>query len=243
MHQGVVARALLFVLLVAAGAAVAGCRNTSRYAPTYDRRLPRIRSVGICAKSVQVESRHTGGMREDRPDIAEDVCRRTLTALWQGLAEAGYAARVHVSPPGWPGNDPQAARAAALVDAVYQSIHDVHHDYGRSKHFEYTIGEAVGQLNDSNSDAVLCVYLQAAVPTGGRRALQVTAAVMGLAAVRVPFLVSASEADLTLMLIDGRSGEVLWCDHYRTITDVRKKLGLRLLVNGATKRLLEPRKR
>ena len=217
--------------------------DSTRYAPTYDRELPRIRSVGICAKSIQVESRHTGGMREDRPDIAEDVRLRTLTALWQRLAEAGYAARVHVSPPDWPASNPRAARAAALVDAVYQSIHDVHHAYGRSKHFEYTIGEAVGQLNDSNSDAVLCVYLQAAVPTGGRRALQVTAALMGLAAVRIPFYVSASEADLTLMLIDGHTGEVLWCDRYRTITDVRRKLGLRLLVKGATKRLLEPRKR
>jgi len=95
---------------------------------------------------------------------------------------------------------------------------------------------------DASADAVLCVSLVGAVPTGGRVGLKVAAFIVG-GLVGAQTLVQLDEAQLTMVLIDRSTGEVLWYNEKTKGTDVRSKRGLRSLVRDVGRYLLKPRKR
>jgi hypothetical protein len=247
-----------FLALVAGAMPVwiGGCAgDTARFGTTYDRRLPEIKSVALRANAIQVQSLHSGGVLENRPEIADAARVWVLAELEQRIAAKGYevhaehapeiapSPEVARSPDAATADEAELTRAVCLVDAVHQSIFEHHYLYGKAREFDYAVGPAAKRLHDAPCDAILCVYLQASVPTEGRQALQVTAAVVGVLVRGIPFRVTGSQADLAIMLIDGRSGDVLWYDRLIAETDVRKQRGQHKLVERIAEHLLEPRKK
>lgn len=238
----------LIALSLGLPALVAGCAGSAaRYGRTYDQSLPAIRAVAIRANAVHVHSLHSGGVLENRPEIATAVQMEILNELERCIGAKGY--RVRVAPVShFPANvssveDTSFYAADRLIDAVHQSILEHHYLYGKSREFDYSVGRSVGRLLDETSDAVLCVYLQAVVPTGGRQALQVTSAVVGIVTMGLPILVSGSQTQMALMLIDCTTGDVLWYDRVSVEIDVRGEHGTRKLAARITKYCLEPRKK
>jgi hypothetical protein len=197
----------------------------------------------IRPNAVAVVSLHAGGITEDRPEIADSVRAAILAELEKQITEKGVAACCATTPASAAADVAMLERATSLVDAVHHSILTHHYQYGKARQFDYTVGETIARLRTSSCDAVLCVYLQAAVPTGSRKALQVTAAVVGVLVAGIPICVSGSQVDLTLMLIDSQTGDVLWYDRYATEADVRKERTIRDVVKHIIKHFLEPRRK
>lgn len=229
------------LILVGVLAIVTGC-NTSRYGARYDECLPQIKAVAVVPLEIQVLSLHTGGAQEPRPDITAEVHARLLEELQKLVTKREYSASVYSR-----GTDEQAEpeaipQAVALARAVGEAIATHHYVHGRERVFDHGLGECITELADQPSDAILMVNLAAFVPTAGRTGLAVTAVVIGVVAgvyVHVP----TSGAALTLMLVDSRSGDVLWYNQAAGEVDVRSKSGLRRLVKRAAAYLLKPRKK
>lgn len=227
----------LLIMLISA-LLVCGC-NTARYGCRHDELLPTIHSVEIRPVDIKVVSLHAGGMTEDRPDILREVWPRLMQEFNTTVSKKQV--RVYISNENL--NESKLAdelsEAEALFRAVCAAITTHHYLYGESRMIDYSLGEAIGRLQDHNCDAVLLVSLQAAVPTGGRVGLAVTAALVQVAT-GIQFNVSTNEALLELMLVHAQTGEVLWYNRLWEQTDVRSKSGLKGLVKDACDYLLKP---
>ncbi|TWT45841.1 hypothetical protein RAS1_22760 [Phycisphaerae bacterium RAS1] len=196
---------------------------------------------------MQIESLHSGGLREPRPDLENDVRARLIAELTDLLRRSGR--EIAAAPADAPTNSstsPAAPRLAAEADArallaaVHEAIVTHHVRYRHRRELDYAVGDAARTLCDAEFDAALVASLQAAVPTGGRSALQ--AAGLAMSAVTQSFVyVPTHEAALTLMLIDA-DGEVLWFGFAAGAVDVLSDSGLRRLVRAAGRRLLHEEK-
>lgn len=226
----------LLVLLLALGC------NTSRYGMSYDERLPQIRRVAVLPAGVEVVSRHTGGMLEPRADLEPEVAE-TATRL---VAEVVSAREVEPIPAARPelADDEESqdlSRRMALMSAINESILTHHYRVGNKVMIDYPAGDASEVLCGEEADAVLCIYLNGIVPTKGRKVLRTTAKVIGfLTGIRIN--VSADEAVLVLVLLDRKTGEVLWFNQSTGgKTNVQEERELKSLVKKCGRYLLKPR--
>lgn len=223
-------------------AMASGCNN-SRYGVTYDKHLPGIRRVAIYPANINVVSLHTGGVEESRPDLEPDVRVRTIAAIRGILRERGFESVAIQSEELEQEGHSAEAKARALVQAISDAIVTHHYEYGNARTFDYLTGDSAATLAGGEAvDAVLCVYLKGAVPTPGRSILAGTAAVVGFVVALVPIPVKTNEAFIMLVLIDCRTGEVLWFNQELARTDVRGERRLRRFIKRACSYLLKPRK-
>jgi hypothetical protein len=234
-----------------------GC-NHARYARTYDEQLPRIARVAVAPVAMKMYARHSGGVLERRTDLEPDLMRKTLSHIERTLADRGCRV-VHPQTiasrradrdgdDGVDGDENPEANAdadadagrLALLSAVRDAIVTHHYEHGDAREIDYSIGGAVDALNGGDADAVLAVYLHGVTPTGGRSLLKGTAVAVGaLTGIRVH--VSTHEALMILMLIDRRSGDILWFNAHAAETSVGGEKRLRSFVRRACSRLLKPR--
>ncbi len=217
-----------------------GCNN-SRYGISYDNRLPQLKRVDLCSLGVEVQSLHSGGALEARPDLVEPARNGVLGAIKKLLAEKGFEAQLSSSAVEYPPSDEVAPQALALARAVQEEIIIHHYEYGSARVIDYHLGHAAHALASEDSDAALGFYLRAVVPTGSRQGLAVTAAVIGVIT-GIHVHVKTNEVALVLMLVDRETGEVLWFNWRVEEMDIRSERGLRKLVERTSKFLLEPRK-
>lgn len=219
---------------------LAGC-NTSRYGISYDRCLPRIKTVAVVPAAIEVMARHTGGVMESRPDLEPDVRARILAEVRGVLAERGAEPQV-VSVMTESGSEGNAAADLALLNAVQDAIVTHHYQVGGEDTFEYPTGEGVKSLlGERDADAVLMIYLTGVVPTTGRKILKGTAMAVSMVT-GIGIQVSTDEAMIALMLVDAETGDVLWFNWHRAKADVQSERQLRKVVEKASAYLLEPRK-
>ncbi len=229
------------LLLIAAVTLVVGCNN-SRYGVHHDQRLPEIQHVGILAPSVKVYSLHTGGVLEERPDLEPKVQQMTVGLVREQVRKHGRMPLVLSIPQTNPAEEESlVAPHLALLQAVQQAITTHHYQHGKDRTFDYVVGDAPHVLGGNNVDALLCVYLEGAVPTSGRKFLKGTAIVMGaLTGIRIH--VKDREATMVVMLLDCRTQEVIWFNLHRDELRVDQEDELRRCVKKACAYLLKPRK-
>jgi hypothetical protein len=217
---------------------IAGC-NTSRYGRGYDQNLPQIRHVAV-VPIVEVTALHTGGVPEPRPDLVPQVRERALDIVEQIVRKQGRGADEAALPAADTPAGEDAAPRLALVQAVAQSVVTHHYQYGKDVILDYSAGDAGAALADEDADAVLYVYLNGIVPTGGRKALQAAIVVGVLTGVHAH--VQTYVATVVLLLADRESGEVLWFNQYAAETSVVNEKTLRQFMERACNYLLKPRK-
>jgi len=220
--------------------ALASCNN-SRYGVNYDRRLPQLKRIALAPSSIVVQSLHTGGVPEARPDMVGPARDRTLDCLATVLIEKKNDYFVIRAAPASQSTETRLAPPQALVSAVQDAILTHHYVYGNERTFEYSVGGAVlADMAANSADAVLWVSLTGIVPTEGREALKATAIVVGVLT-GIWVFVPTDEAVITLMLVDVEEGDVLWFNRFAARKDVRDKDDIEDLVNGVSKYMLEPR--
>lgn len=219
----------------------AGC-SKSRYGVHHDERLAGIQRVGVLVPSVKVYSLHTGGIPEERPDMELAVLEQTVAAIKQEVS------RCHREPVALsvPGLSPEskgnvAADRAALLGAISEGIMTHHYLFGKKRVIDYTSGDAPKVLGRDDIDALLCAYVYGVVPTVGREGLEAAVLVVGLAT-GVPVLAFTKQATLVLLLVDCRTGEVLWFNCTGTGAKVDDKNEFRRLCKDACADLLRPSK-
>ena len=240
-----------------------GC-STARYGLAYDERLPAIRNVRLLPTQVNVYSIHAGGMREERTDLADAVRPRLLSELRNVVRERDRetigerattdkpdtsAKRDNSDERDAPPRQSDAASSRSdeasvrqtliLVTVVEDAIVTHHYEHGDKPTFDYTLGDGVRAVAGEDTDAVLLVRLVAAVPTASRVGVAIVSAAAG-ALSGSPRIVSTVSAEMSLMLVDGNSGDVLWYNRARGAYDVTSDGGLRRLVALATRDMLKP---
>lgn len=227
---------------IVAGITVAICSscNHSRYGITYGTRLPSLKRVAVIVGSVDVYSLHSGGAREARPDMTETASDTMMDNLLAAISSQGIeSTRVQQASQSTtsPANEPTRF---ALVSAVRDSIITHHYLFGNERLIDYSTGDLASVAADDESiDAVLWFHLTGVVPTEGRKALRTTAIVVGVLT-GVHIIVDTQESLLILMLVDAKSGDVLWFNQERKKADVREAKDLKKLAKSATRYLLKP---
>jgi hypothetical protein len=217
-----------------------GC-NHSRYGVAYDRRLPELRRIAVAPAIIEVQSLHSGSLREARPDLVDAARDVTLDSFAEVFAKRKFEWVILRQPTSAPTTQNAAPQACALRDAVRDAILIHHYLFGNKRVFEYSIGDISRvALGSETADAVLWVYLTGVVPTEGRKALKTTAIVDGVLT-GVWIGVSTNEAVIMLMLVDAKNGDVLWFDQLKDKADVREPKQVRRLVRAASSYLLKPR--
>ena len=136
--------------------------------------------------------------------------------------------------------DNSTAGRLALLAAVSESIVTHHYLYGKERIIDYATGDASNVLGGEDVDALLCVDVQGVVPTTGRQILQGTAMVMG-ALTGIHIRVPTKEATVALMIVDRKTGEVLWFNAAMKEIKVSDEHDFRSLCKDACKYLLKPR--
>jgi hypothetical protein len=220
-----------------------GCNN-SRYGMTYDERLPQIKRVAVLPAGVEVYSLHTGGMLERRadlePGVAESVARLVADVVRERRAEPVIVPRPELKADAEGG---AASPKLALLDAIRESIVTHHYLVGKEVVFEYPAGDAPQVLCSQDAEAVLCVYVKSVVATAGRKALRTTAKVVGYVT-GVHVSVSTDETVVALVLVDRKTGEVLWFNQAaRKKVDAQKEKKFKALVKDCGQFLLKPREK
>nr|WP_281721650.1 hypothetical protein [Nitrosomonas nitrosa] len=225
------------VALVAFGAAC----NHSRYGVNYDTRLPQLKRIAVVPGAVDVVSLHSGGVHEPRPDLSEAAGKRASDNLLDVLAKRGVECKVVDEQLSFTEGDSSDLKQFALLFAVRDAIITHHYMFGSGRSIDYSTGDLAKLTTGGDSvDAVLWYFMTGVVPTKGRKALKTTAIIVGVLT-GVHFFVNTDEAVLVLMLVDVRTGEVLWFNLERAKADVREGRDIRKLVKSASRYLLKPR--
>jgi hypothetical protein len=222
-----------FILLVA------GC-NTSRYGTAYDHRLSQIRTVAVVPVSVDVFSLHSGGLLEARPDESARVAARAVATVAGIVRERGRSPKPLNTPAADPGRELAFSQDLAFLSAVRDAIVTHHYEHGKNLVFDYEVGNAAADLATDEVDAVLCVYIKAAIPTGGRSMLKATAIAVGLVT-GIHIQVKTKEILILAMLVDRASGQVLWFNQYLAEATVTDEGDLGRALNKACAYMLKPR--
>jgi len=220
---------------------IVGCNN-SRYGLHHDERLPSIQRVGIIAPSVKVFSLHTGGVQEERPDMEPEVRQRALAVIREEVRRCKREPVLLDAPAATTQpTENTNTRQLALLAAVSESIVIHHYLYGKERTVDYSTGDAAKALGWDTVDALLCVDVQGVVPTAGRKFLQGTAIVMGVLT-GVHIAIPTKQATVALMLVERRSGEVLWFNTAMKEIKVSDEHDFRDLCKNACKYMFKPSK-
>lgn len=177
------------------------------------------------------DKRHTSDKREtpDEPDTSD---KRDTTGGGDPSPHAGDAASSR--------SDAASVRQTLLLATVVEDAIVTHHyEHSDRPTFEYTLGDGMRDVAGADADAVLLVRLVATVPTASRVGVAIVSAAAG-ALSGSPRIVSTVSAEMSLMLVDGDSGDVLWYDRARGAYDVTSEGGLRGLVASAARDMLKP---
>ena len=237
-------RILLFVGIscLALVTILGACSNNSRYGTTYDRRLFQIQRVDIHPLNVDILTWHAGGNLEDRPDFEAEIEPKLLQEIANVIQERNRSAGSVSSSDQEESAVAPVGQSLALAHAIEQSIIVHHYRHGKDRIFDYTIGDTVQELPWAGGDAMLLVRFIGVVPTADRVGLAVTSAIVGGLTGSV-VAVPTRHAELTLMLVDAGTGDVLWYNTVARGIDVQNGRSLHNLVKDAMKYMLEPRKK
>jgi hypothetical protein len=221
--------AVPLVVLTGVLVPLSGCVQ-SRYGITYERRIGALQTLEVVLLRCQVDRIHTGGVLEPQPELSRQMRGQLARELRRLAKRKGF--RV-----------PSALPAESFPDrplafAVAESILAHHYVYGRARTFDYTLGHGVRSLQATSSDAILYFILKSMIPTEGRKSLKATATVIGIAT-GAPAYVPANQTTLMLMLVEARTGDVLWTSVSTGEIDITVPDQLRKLVEKAGQTLRE----
>ena len=182
--------------------------------PDLSNRAPSIKRIVMVPPKVEVYE--LGVSSREKIDEWSLQAESTLV----NILKSQFAQRPVLELRAWPQDSLAPARKAdleesqALFDAVNNSV--VTHTYGEGgtifadkiKKFEYSLGPETGGLSDS-ADAFLFVRAVDNISSGGRKAAQAGAAIVGALfgmAVRTPGGITS----ISLALVDAKDGTLLW---------------------------------
>lgn len=216
---------------------ITACSNTTRRGVTYEQRRKEIKRVAIIPASLEVRTIHADGSLEPRPDLVGPVMDNALRSLSEELSRRGItpvALKGPILPPAGPGEPPPTL---AALHAVQREILDKHYVQGDESILDYSVGDLCAPTADSHdADAILWFYLSGEVPTTARKAVKATTIVTGVLTARVMY-VHADRAVIVLMLVDGKSGDVLWFNRYAGTEDIEEADDLHDLIEDACRDL------
>ncbi len=218
-----------------------GC-NSSRYGVRYEQRLPDLKRIAVMPGSIEVSSLHSGGVQESRPDLVGTARDRALDCVLTELIHRQVDTIRLDQPISAPVGNDSNARRVALVHAVANAIRVHHYQIGNQEVFDYSAGDASRvAIGSQDADAVLWVYMTAVVPTEGREALKATAIVVGVLT-GIHIRVNTCGAVVTLLLVDARTGDVLWFNQLAAERDIRDGKSVEKLFHEVSRYLMKPRK-
>ena len=205
----------LFAILLFALGLLAGCATAPyRAHPQFDERARSIKTVAMTPPDVKVYELSAGGVPELIDEWSEQGKTSAATAVKSLLAEKGAFTFKDFSP----GDDPKLNETydevRALFEAVATSV--ILHTYHpaltipeRKDNFSYSLGPIQDLASAIDADALLFVYGQDHISTGGRKALMAVGLIVGLAT-RVYVGPGAGVSRLIVALVDPRTGDILW---------------------------------
>ncbi len=206
--------ALFGILLFALGL-LAGCATVPyRAHPQFDDRVRSIKTVALMPADVKVYELSAGGVPELIDEWSEQGKSNAATAVKSLLAGKGAFSLKDVSPSDDPKLNEAYDEVRALFEAVATSI--ILHTYHpaltipeRKDNFRYSLGPILDIASATDADALLFVYGQDHISTGGRKALMAVGLIVGLAT-RVYVGPRAGVSRLIVALVDARTGDILW---------------------------------
>jgi hypothetical protein len=221
-------RLLLAIVACALLAACGTTTDTRLAAPTAISKPAANSKVLVVQPDVQLSLLTTVGLQEPRADWSQDARRNLEQALQSELRAKAHPSDVLDPGQAMGGREGQLIR---LHDAVGQSI--LAFNYGvinlptkKKGSFDWTLGEGATELRESRgADYALFVTARGSYSSGGRKALMVGAALLG---VGVPLGGQQAFASL----VDLKTGRIVWFNVARAGAqdDMRTPEGARALV-------------
>jgi hypothetical protein len=202
-------------MVLAAALLVTACATTPhRVAPQFETRLSAIRTVALLPPSVKVYELSAGGTREQMDEWSETARHNVVAAISKQLTARGPLAIKPFEPePGSPLEE-EFRDVRALYEAVSASV--ITHTYvpetsfpTKQERFEYSLGPLPEFAEAAKTDALLFVYAEDHISSGGRVALNVFTMLIGMAG-GVLIIPPGGATRITAALVDAKSGDVLW---------------------------------
>ncbi|HEY6872091.1 MAG TPA: hypothetical protein VI298_05105 [Geobacteraceae bacterium] len=211
-------RSTTVAVAVALSLIVSGCAPKSiRTNPDLAGKSAGMRIVALVTPDVKVYEVSAGGVRELRDEWSEQGRGNVVKAVISRFA----GAPVEVRPLAQDGEAAQDVKEVmALFEAVSQSI--ILHTYSdnnnpnvfpdKVKNFDYSVGSLETILKKSGADALLLVYGEDEIATGGKKALNALGIVTGLAVAAFTGVAIAPHMEGTAMrmALADRNGTILW---------------------------------
>ncbi len=210
--------------------------------PQVKEKVQAIHTVVLIPPQIDVYELSTGGVKERIDEWSEETRQYLIQAFTEQFGSKPNVQFVVLNTDSL--NEEQKAllkEVLALYKAVHSSI--VYHLYGQApdrlsgkmKNFDYSLGPGLNQLSPQ-ADAFLFVKGLDFVPSSGRKTLQTTAIVVGLA-LGVMVIPRGEFTAISTSLVDAQSGEILWHKYISTEggIHVRNESGARKFVKSILK--------
>ncbi len=187
--------------------------------PQYEERSRSIRSVALMPPDAKVYSLDAN----DKRDLMDEWSETARKNLAQSMATHGGTAGQFVlkafDPAGFPSARQEYEDVHSLFEAV--SLSAVAHAYGgdfgfktKQERFEYSLGPLTSLTEVTQADALLFVYANDYISTGGRKAfiaLIAPFAFLGNPIGAIMILATAAgPTQVVTALVEAKTGEVLW---------------------------------
>lgn len=208
---------LIETLLLAACMLVAACAVPAyRANPDLANRAPAIKTILLASPKVEVFELGVGGMREKMDDWTEQGTKNVAAALANALNDRSAIRMKALAEDALsPERKTKLEEMSALFDAANNEI--ILHTYGAEPErfkekltaFDYSLGPEVEALSAGEGEALLFVRAADYVSSKGRIAAQMATMIIG-AALGVAVIPQTGNTLLSVALVDGKSGQILW---------------------------------
>lgn len=236
---------LIEAFLLAACMLVAACAVPAyRANPDLPNRAPAIKTILLASPKVEVFELGVGGMTEKMDEWTEQGTKNVVAALGNALnGRSSTRMKALAEDSLSPERKAKLEETSALFDAANNEI--ILHTYGAEQErfaekitaFDYSLGPDVQAVSAGEGDALLFVRAADYVSSKGRIAAQMATMIIG-AALGVAVIPQTGNTLLSVALVDGKSGQILW---YRFVGgpgfDLRESRSATRLIQNALKDL------
>jgi hypothetical protein len=228
------------IIAVAVAVSVAGCTSTRQAADLAYHAPSGPYTLLVMKPNVSVGLVTTGGLFERRADWTNGARANIATALRDGQGAHGgktifYDAESLPAEQRATLDDVERLNGAVTQAIVVHRFLPGSHLPSKKGKFDWTLGdEAAARARALGGDYALFVNVKDSFTSGGRRALQIFAAMGGVA-------VQGGEQSANASLVDLKTGQVVWFNTLASsVGDVRKPEGAKEMVDHLLKKMPTP---
>jgi hypothetical protein len=196
---------ILLIILASVGILIAGCAPAFRAHPDLQARTREMKSVAVLPPDVKIYEFTAGGVRDLRDDWCATGKANMETSIGASFKDKPFEIKqVKV--------DKEIEEEIEDIYALYRAVSGaiILHTYNENsrfpekiKRFEYSLGPLGPILDHFGSDGLIFVHGEDEISTGGRKALQVFAFVVGVPGPR------GGITAVSVALVD-KTGDILW---------------------------------